>query len=259
LLITAGAGMGIDSGLPDFRGINGFWAKYPALLKLGINFEEMASPHWFIDNPHLAWGFYSHRWMLYKKTQPHEGFAILLNLVSTKRSFFVFTSNVDGHFQKAGFHENHILECHGSINHLQCFNNCGQALWSLPEDYKFSIDQDTLLAKDPLPYCPSCRGIARPNILMFSDASWDFVRGDEQKSNFTEWQNGNKFRSLTIIEIGAGIDVPTVRMTSESLYRDWDKNVTFIRINPQDFDSPPGTYVIKMSALQALRQFGKKK
>ena len=94
---------------------------------------------------------------------------------------------------------------------------------------------------------------------MFSDASWDFVRSDEQNSNFTEWLNSNKFRSLTIIEIGAGIDVPTVRMTSESLYRDWHKNVTFIRINPQDFDSPPGTRVIKMTALQALRQFGKKK
>ncbi len=44
LLVTAGAGMGVDSGLPDFRGSQGFWRAYPAIAKLGLSFEEMASP-----------------------------------------------------------------------------------------------------------------------------------------------------------------------------------------------------------------------
>ena len=42
LLVTAGAGMGVDSGLPDFRGTQGFWRAYPVLAKLGLSFEEMA-------------------------------------------------------------------------------------------------------------------------------------------------------------------------------------------------------------------------
>ena len=44
LLITAGAGIGVDSGLPDFRGREGFWRAYPALRRQGLSFEEMANP-----------------------------------------------------------------------------------------------------------------------------------------------------------------------------------------------------------------------
>jgi hypothetical protein len=61
LLITAGAGMGVDSGLPDFRGTQGFWRAYPAIAKLGVSFEEMANPQWFNHDPALAWAFYGHR------------------------------------------------------------------------------------------------------------------------------------------------------------------------------------------------------
>ena len=47
LLITAGAGMGVDSGLPDFRGPQGFWRAYPALGRARIPFEQIASPSAF--------------------------------------------------------------------------------------------------------------------------------------------------------------------------------------------------------------------
>lgn len=67
LLVSAGAGMGVDSGLPDFRGTQGFWRSYPALAKLGLSFEEMANPAWFQENPHLAWAFYGHRLHLYRR------------------------------------------------------------------------------------------------------------------------------------------------------------------------------------------------
>jgi hypothetical protein len=61
LLITAGAGMGVDSGLPDFRGTDGFWKAYPALAKLGVRFEQMSHPRWFERSPELAWAFYGYR------------------------------------------------------------------------------------------------------------------------------------------------------------------------------------------------------
>ena len=77
LLIGAGAGMGVDSGLPDFRGPEGFWRAYPPYAKLGLRFEEMASPDHFESDPPLGWGFYGHRTNLYRQTRPHEGFAIL--------------------------------------------------------------------------------------------------------------------------------------------------------------------------------------
>ena len=97
LFITAGAGMGVDSGLPDFRGEEGFWHAYPKAKALGLEFEALANPQWFEDDPKLAWAFYGHRLHLYRDTVPHEGFKKLLELSYTKKYVsFVFTSNVDG-------------------------------------------------------------------------------------------------------------------------------------------------------------------
>ena len=95
LLITAGAGMGVDSGLPDFRGPQGFWRAYPALGRARIPFEHIASPSAFKTQPRLAWGFYGHRLNLYRATVPHAGFEILRRIGERlSEGCFVFTSNV---------------------------------------------------------------------------------------------------------------------------------------------------------------------
>ena len=72
LLIGAGAGMGVDSGLPDFRGNQGFWNAYPPFR--GRRFSEMSNPIWFHNDPEQAWGFFGHRLNLYRETLPHAGF-----------------------------------------------------------------------------------------------------------------------------------------------------------------------------------------
>ena len=103
MLITAGAGMGVDSGLPDFRGNEGFWNAYSPLAALGLSFSSIASPRWFNDDPELAWGFYGHRLTLYRHTTPHDGFKLLLKAARRMHGgYFVVTSNVDGQCQKAG-------------------------------------------------------------------------------------------------------------------------------------------------------------
>ncbi len=155
LLITAGAGMGVDSGLPDFRGDNGFWQAYPVAAVKGYTFADLANPAWFKRDPHLAWAFYGHRLNLYRQTVPHAGFTQLLQLARSKpHGFFVFTSNVDGQFQKAGYPENSILECHGSIHHFQCTTPCNTRIWSAPPQ-NIDIDDVQFLAADPLPRCPT--------------------------------------------------------------------------------------------------------
>ncbi len=77
LIIAAGARMGVDSGLPDFRANEGFWKAYPALAKANIEFYSIACPDEFQRNPRRTWGIYGHRLNLYRSTVPHEGFAIL--------------------------------------------------------------------------------------------------------------------------------------------------------------------------------------
>jgi NAD-dependent SIR2 family protein deacetylase len=252
LFIGAGAGIGVDSGLPDFRGTEGFWRAYPPLVQLGIRFEEMANPRWFHDNPSLAWGFYGHRLQKYKATIPHEGFSILRKWTDSVNASFVFTSNVDGHFQAANFSDQSIMECHGSIHFLQCLSKCGKDIWPFPEDYIFSID-DNLHALEPLPKCPSCNGLARPNILMFSDFDWDSSRESKQNENFQSWVDSNKSKPLMILEMGAGLAVPTVRSTCEALFDQWENEATFVRINPRDVCSMQGIVTLKMGALEALQ------
>ena len=175
LLITAGAGMGVDSGLPDFRGDQGFWKAYPPLKHLGKSFVDMATPELFHTNPKLAWGFYGLRLNAYRAVKPHQGFDLLKQwsdtLSNLKHGSFLFTSNVDGEFQKVGFEDDNVFECHGSIHWLQCVENCTQDIWSA-DDFKPVVDEEYCQLTNEFPTCPHCGGMARPNILMFSDWHW---------------------------------------------------------------------------------------
>lgn len=245
LLIGAGAGMGVDSGLPDFRGPQGFWRAYPVFH--GRRFEEISNPAWFRDDPELAWGFFGHRLNLYREVQPHAGFAILRRWCERcPQGYFVFTSNVDGHFQRAGFAADCIVECHGSIHHLQCTGPCSDAIWPA-ESLNVAVDMETLRARRPLPGCPRCGGLARPNILMFDDGCWVGGRSQEQASRYQDWLLRIDEKRLVIVEFGAGTAVPTVRRECQR------RGGQLIRVNPRDTERPSGSIVLPMGALQAIR------
>lgn len=249
LIIGAGAGMGVDSGLPDFRGNQGFWNAYPPFKKLGLSFIDMANPGWFSRDPNLAWGFYGHRLNLYRRITPHPGFQLLRNWGQIKSNgYFVFTSNVDGQFQRAGLSEQHILECHGSIHHLQCSGSCGE-IWSA-QDVRVEVDESTMRAQAPLPTCPTCDRIARPNILMFGDWGWCSEREEHQSSRFSKWLQD--CRQPVLIECGAGTAVPTVRSTMEHLARQYQ--VPLVRINLDQSHGPKGTISLTGRAQAILEQ-----
>jgi NAD-dependent SIR2 family protein deacetylase len=248
LLIGAGAGMGVDSGLPDFRGAEGFWRAYPLFARLGKRFEEMSNPAWFRSDPELAWGFFGHRLNLYKAASPHAGFEILRRFGEERRhGYFVFTSNVDGHFQKAGFDADRIVECHGSIHYLQCVDRCGEEIWPADE-LAVVVDEQTIRAAPPLPCCRRCGGLARPNILMFGDWDWRSQRSDEQALRYEEWNGRQRDSKLAVIELGAGLAVPTVR------YECQRRAGRLIRINPRDSRVPDGQISLPLGALDALRR-----
>lgn len=246
LIITAGAGMGVDSGLPDFRGTAGFWQAYPALAKSGLRFEEIANPAHFITDPELAWGFYGHRLNLYRSTVPHQGFHILQKWAEQlPYGAFVFTSNVDGQFQKSGIDPLRILECHGSIHHLQCSSGCGNRTW-LANGLNPVVDVENCRILSPLPTCPNCGSVARPNILMFGDGGWLAHRKSEQQQRFVRWRD--RVQSPVVIELGAGTAIPSVRWFGEG------QHCPLIRINPRESEVERSSDVsIARGALDGLQ------
>lgn len=253
LVIAAGAGIGVDSGLPDFRGNAGFWSAYPALAKSQINFVDIANPRAFHQTPSLAWGFYGHRLALYRKTVPHAGFEILRKWVD--RSFLgscVFTSNVDGQFQKAGFDPEHVHECHGSIHHLQCTNECGSGVWSAA-DFEPEVDEEACRLLNAPPRCPRCGSLARPNILMFGDLSWLEQRSEAQRQRETRWfeSTADSRARVVIVEMGAGTALPSVRHFSHRISFEYGARI--IRINPREPQVPSSSDLgLATGALQAL-------
>ena len=272
LVIAAGAGMGVDSGLPDFRGPEGFWRAYPAYKKLGQSFQDLANPRWFAADPRLAWGFYGHRMMLYRRTVPHAGFGILKRWAERMaHGAFVFTSNVDCHFQAAGFAADRLLECHGTLSAGQCTAGCGVGIFSA-KDFSVEVDPETFRAEGPLPACPRCGALARPNILMFGDFGWESDLADAQQARLEEWLSrcAKEGAKPVIVEMGAGTGIPTVRHFTERTAEAF--SAPLVRINVRephwgtwsayssaasaatDVKPPPWHIGLPMGALAALTE-----
>jgi NAD-dependent SIR2 family protein deacetylase len=250
LIMAAGAGMGVDSGLPDFRGAEGFWQAYPALGRARMGFMDVANPRAFGRTPALAWGFYGHRLALYRATQPHAGFGLLQQWAQGMNAgAMVFTSNVDGQFQKAGFSPDRIYECHGSIHHLQCLNTCTPDIWPA-DDFIPDVDEAEGVLRNAAPSCPHCGGLARPNILMFGDPLWLPERSEAQALKFEHWLPHT--RRPVVIEIGAGTAVPSVRNFSQQMLI--HANARLVRINVDEPQVPSRDDVgLQLPGLEALR------
>ena len=261
LMITAGAGMGVDSGLPDFRGPEGLWKAYPPLKERGLTLPETSTPRWFHEDPNFAWGFFGHRMDLYSRTQPHEGFQILQKWGKNKeKGCFVFTSNVDGHFQKAGFPEENVMECHGSLKYFQLVDSDhDDTIWQVPDGFQIEVNEKDLRAPNPLPMGPpgaKDQKLARPNVLMFNDWTYIETRKEEQQGKYMNFlKTLRKDDKIVVIEIGAGNFVPTVRNTSERIANNYGG--CLIRINPREPEVPSNIHSaisFPMFGLECLKE-----
>ena len=179
----------------------------------------------------------------------------------------MFTSNVDGHYIKAGFPEDRVVECHGSIHYLQALDaRRTAALWpAAPQLSLLRVDKATFLADaDTLPYCPPESGVAegqcalaRPNILMFGDYGFVPTRTDAQEACHEAWLATLPRRArIVVIEVGAGLAVPSVRHASESILDDFPR-ATLLRINPAEPQGPGNTVPIPEGGLAALSALDK--
>lgn len=250
LVIVAGKGMGIDSGLLDLQGEGGFWQAYPSLAKEGLGLESIASPHAFRQRPRMVWGFYGHQINLYRATTPHAGYGLLQRWGQRmSQGCFVFTSNVDGQFQKAGFPSARIYECHGSIHRLQCTANCSGELWPTAGLHP-QVDESACQLQNKLPRCARCSALARPNVLMFDDWHWNQARSDRQRAFLDRWLDNTP--APLVLEIGTGRAIATVRHFTQRMKQ---RGSPLIRINLHDANiQNPDDIEIALGAKEALER-----
>ncbi len=215
-----------------------------------MSYRDLARPKLFKNLPSRAWGFYGKRINDYRKTVPHKGFEILLNWGQRYFSdYFVFTSNVDNQFQKAGFDKKKIVECHGSILHKQCLQNCCKKVWAM-DDLKIEIDNRSF-AEGGFPFCPQCGGPARPNVHMFADLEWVGSRTAIQEKRYKNWLDSTSKENLLIIELGAGVIIKNIRLEGKRL------GVPIIRINPNESKVESGAS-ITCGSLEALENLNER-
>tara|TARA_B100000886_G_C20419012_1_gene490580 strand:- start:313 stop:1212 length:900 start_codon:yes stop_codon:yes gene_type:complete len=275
LLIVAGAGMGIDSGLPDYRGPNGLWNTWHPAKELNLTYEKLSTHEQFLENPELAWGFQTYLTMLYHKLEPHDGYKLLLKMAKEKfnNNYFVITSNVDSQFLKAGFDSNKLYEVHGTKRLWQCIDkNCNKSHkpWNMNIEEIPQIDQNTLKAVKPFPKCIYCGRLARPNVSFFGDLIFNEKICKIQSLKLLEWLETIMNKKLVIMEFGCGISEHSIRFQLKSnqytmMSNEWklpkhflsDLNTKLIRINP-DNEEDKGAIKINLGGMKAMKMLHKK-
>jgi len=252
VLIYAGAGMSVDSGLEQYRGNDGLWTKHLDIEGHQIKYIDLMTHMAFDETPEKAWALAVSLMKKYEETVPHQGYNQLLELLKNK-DYFVMTSNCDNQFEKAGFDTKRIYECHGSLKYMQCMDILERDTWPTPN---IEIDMEKFAVKE-LPKCPKCGGNCRPNIYLFGDWFWVNTKSTSQLIKYIKWtkEATTKYTNIIAIEIGAGNTIATIRQASEKFVQD---KYPLIRINPYDCSVKlPKHLAIEMGAKSAMEEISK--
>ncbi len=145
-IALTGAGISVESGIPDFRGKNGLWSKHDQF--------EYGHIDSFRSNPAKVWKMLMKMSALVESVNPNEAHFALAELEKFGVIKMVITQNVDSLHQRAG--SNNVVEFHGNFRRMHC-NNC----------LKPYLRADISL--DRLPPLCSCGGPIRPDIVMFGE------------------------------------------------------------------------------------------
>jgi NAD-dependent protein deacetylase/lipoamidase len=145
VFVLTGAGMSAESGLPTFRGVNGYWGKYRV--------EDLASPQGFERDPYTVWRWYNERILAYRDAHPNAGHYALAKLQHIVPELTIATQNVDSLHARAG--STNVLELHGHLREARC-TGCSATL-SLTN----GLDEDRIEHE--------CGGRFRPQVVWFGE------------------------------------------------------------------------------------------
>lgn len=149
-----GAGVSTESGIPDFRSIDGLYQqkwKYPP--------EQIISHSFFEYDPVEFYRFYREKLVPSKEIKPNAAHYKLAELEEKGKLLGVITQNIDGLHQKAGSKK--VFELHGSTLRNYC-TKCGEFY-----DEQFILQSEN--APDKLPHCTKCGGIVKPDVVLYEE------------------------------------------------------------------------------------------
>ncbi|MBN1773511.1 MAG: NAD-dependent deacylase [Deltaproteobacteria bacterium] len=142
-----GAGISVDSGIPDFRSRGGLWERFEP--------EEYATVEALDRDPDKVWRMLREMGRLVAEARPNPGHAALARLEALGLLDAVITQNVDDLHQAAG--SRRVVEFHGNARALRCLNCDARSR------------QDRPPPGDRAPRCPACGGLLRPQVVFFGE------------------------------------------------------------------------------------------
>lgn len=149
IVFFGGAGVSTESGIPDFRSVDGLYHQqwdYPP--------EVILSHSFFMKNPEEFYRFYRAKMLC--EAQPNPAHKKLAALEKTGKLKAVITQNIDNLHQMAG--SKNVLELHGSVYRNHCMK-CGTF-----------YDAEYMKSTQGVPRCPKCGGIIKPDVVLYEES-----------------------------------------------------------------------------------------
>ena len=154
--VLTGAGISTDSGIPDFRGPQGVWTKNPAAEKTSTLSHYLADA----EVRRVAWQqrLHSPAW----DARPNAGHRALVDLERQGRLVALITQNIDELHQRAGSDPNRVIEVHGTMHRVVC--------WDCGDRAPMQVALDRVRAGEEDPPCRRCGGILKSATISFGQA-----------------------------------------------------------------------------------------
>lgn len=174
VLVLTGAGISAESGIPTFRGEEGYW-------RIGSRHyfpEELATRAAFARMPDEIWAWYLYRRSVCRAAQPNAGHLALVQLEAALTDrFLLVTQNVDGLHVRAGNSLERTYQIHGNIDYMRALHDREPRLFPVPEALGESWEPGRALSEHEraLLVSPGDGSPARPHVLWF-DESYDEAR-----------------------------------------------------------------------------------
>ncbi len=247
ITVLTGAGISAESGIPTFRGPEGYWTVGSRVYMP----EEVATWQMFARHPGEVWEWYLYRLGVCLHAEPNAGHeALVLMEKSLGDRFTLITQNIDNLHIRAGNTLDRTFQIHGNINYTRCSAACTDKLLPLPGPLKTQRSEKGLAEEEiHLLMCETCGEWLRPHVLWFDESY------DEEYFRFnSSMQVAERTSLLIVVGTSGATTLPNYLVSMVHQNRG-----TIIDINPQRnpfsdlAENSPGGSFIQMSASEALK------